>query len=102
VTAASAAASRKTPFRWRFQIDHIRAEQHDGETVPKNLALACPYCNRYKGPNVAGFDPESGQLLRLFDPRTDSWSEHFHFLNARIGGISPVGRANCSSSRNER
>jgi hypothetical protein len=32
-------------------------------------------------------------LIRLFHPRTDSWSEHFQFVHARIVGISPVGRA---------
>ena len=30
-----------------FQMDHIMAEQHEGESVPENLALACPHCNRY-------------------------------------------------------
>jgi hypothetical protein len=39
----------------RFQIDHIIAEQHGGETVLGNLAFACPHHNRYKGPNIAGF-----------------------------------------------
>jgi hypothetical protein len=52
-----------------FQIDHILAEQHEGKTVSSNLALACPHCNRYKGPNIAGVDPESGQIVRLFHPR---------------------------------
>ena len=37
-----------------FQIDTIIAEQHAGQTVFENLALDCPNCNRYKGPNIAG------------------------------------------------
>jgi hypothetical protein len=49
-----------------FQIDHIVAEQHGGITALDNLALACPHCNRYKGPNIAGLDPASGKLVRLF------------------------------------
>jgi len=80
-------------FPLRFQIDHIRAEQHEGETAPENLALACPYCNRRKGPNIAGFDPDSGQMVRLFHPRIDLWNEHFQFVDALIVGISPTGRA---------
>ena len=76
-----------------FQIDHIIAEQHEGETVSENLALACPHCNRYKGPNISGRDPESGELVRLFHPRTDLWSEHFQFEGARILGRTPIGRA---------
>lgn len=76
-----------------FQIDHIIAEQHEGKTVSANLAFACPHCNRYKGPNIAGFDPESGQLVRLFHPRTDRWIEHFQFVDVRLVGKTPIGRA---------
>lgn len=76
-----------------FQIDHIIAEQHDGESEMSNLALACPHCNRYKGPNIAGFDPLTGQLVRLFHPRSDRWVDHFEFDSARITGKTPVGRA---------
>lgn len=76
-----------------FQIDHIIAEQHQGKTELPNLALACPHCNRYKGPNIGGIDPISGQLVRLFHPRTDDWTEHFQLDGARIAGKTAVGRA---------
>jgi hypothetical protein len=76
-----------------FQIDHIVAEQHGGSTTSDNLALACPHCNRYKGPNIAGIDPSSGQLVRLYHPRTDRWDDHFEPDGSRIAGKSPVGRA---------
>jgi hypothetical protein len=75
-----------------FQIDHIVAEQHGGETVTSNLALACPHCNRYKGPNIAGLDPVSGNLVGLFHPRTDIWKEHFEFEGPRIVGKTSIGR----------
>jgi hypothetical protein len=76
-----------------FQIDHIVAEQHGGETIAVNLALACPHCNRYKGPNIAGLDPRSGELVRLFHPRADIWTDHFAFEGPRILGKTPIGRA---------
>lgn len=76
-----------------FQIDHIFAEKHGGQTVESNLALACPHCNRFKGPNIAGLDPGSGQPIRLFHPRTDIWSEHFEWNGALIVGRTPIGRA---------
>lgn len=76
-----------------FQLDHIIAGQHRGETTLANLALACPHCNRYKGPNIAGMDPKTGILVRLFNPRTDKWSEHFDFDGAQISGRTPIGRA---------
>ena len=47
-------------FPLPFQVDHILAEKHGGVTVEENLALACPHCNRFKGPNIAGVDPEQG------------------------------------------
>lgn len=75
-----------------FQVDHIIAEQHGGTTVAENLALACPHCNRYKGPNIAGLDPESGELSRLFNPRNDVWAQHFEFQAARVAGKTTIGR----------
>ena len=76
-----------------FQVDHILAAQHEGQSVLDNLALACPHCNRYKGPNIAGRDPDSGELVRLFHPRIDLWTDHFEFQGARIAGRTPIGRA---------
>lgn len=76
-----------------FQIDHIIAAQHEGLTELSNLALACPHCNRFKGPNIAGVDPQTGQLMRLFHPRTDRWSDHFALSGYRIMGKTPIGRA---------
>ena len=35
-----------------FHIDHIMAQQHGGETIAANLALACYACNLHKGPNL--------------------------------------------------
>jgi len=49
-----------------FQIDHIIAEQHEGATVFENLANACLRCNKRKGPNVAGVNSNTGEIVRLF------------------------------------
>jgi len=49
-----------------FHLDHVIAQQHGGPTVLENLALACCYCNRYKGPNLSGIDPNSGEVVPLF------------------------------------
>lgn len=68
----------------KYEPDHIRARQHGGQTVFENLALACLWCNRRKGPNVASFDPLTGQLVPLFNPRTQLWHEHFAWEGAFI------------------
>lgn len=81
---------RHSPFR--HQIDHIIPDKHDGPTVPENLALACVWCNRFKGPNLAGIDRESGGLTRLFNPRTDDWDEHFHYSGGVLEADTAIGR----------
>ena len=75
-----------------FQIDHIIARKHGGPSSEDNLALACFYCNTHKGPNVAGIDPDSGEVVRLFHPRRDEWAEHFFWDGAMLGAGTPVGR----------
>lgn len=44
------------------QIDHIIAEKHGGPTEADNLAHCCTLCNLHKGSDVAGVDPETGQI----------------------------------------
>jgi hypothetical protein len=72
--------------------DHIVPFQHGGESHPQNLALACLRCNRYKGPNVGSFDPETGALVPFFNPRTQAWTVHFAWEGATIRPLTPEGR----------
>ena len=82
-----------------FQFDHIMAQFHDGPTVAENLAYACFHCNNFKGPNVAGVDPATGEIIRLFHPRRDGRAEHFVWQAERIEGLTPVGRATVRTLR---
>ena len=75
-----------------FQIDHVIAEKHHGLTAEDNLALCCYGCNAYKGPNIAGIDPKTGQLTRLFHPRKDEWDVHFEWVGPMLAGRTEVGR----------
>lgn len=75
-----------------FQIDHIIAEQHRGKAILNNTALACPRCNRRKGPNLSGIDIQTRQMTRLYHPRRDRWSEHFRWRGPRLIGLTPIGR----------
>jgi hypothetical protein len=75
-----------------FHVDHIIAEKHRGATDLANLAWACFSCNLRKGPNIAGLDPLTGTLTRLFHPRSDIWKEHFLFESACLRGKTAVGR----------
>lgn len=75
-----------------FHVDHILARQHGGETHLSNLALACMHCNRRKGPNIAGSDPETAEIVRLFDPRRDIWTDHFEWHGPDLIGRTSIGR----------
>ena len=75
-----------------FHIEHIFAQQHPDDDRPSNLALACDRCNFHKGTNLSSLS-ETGQIVNLFNPRTDAWSDHFELLDAEIVGLTPAGRA---------
>src|ERR1044072_3449728 len=59
------------------QPDHLIALKHGGVTALANLALACVDCNRFKGSDIASIDPVTGELVPLFNPRTQYWYDHF-------------------------
>lgn len=72
--------------------DHIVGVQHGGPTTLDNLAYTCFRCNRFKGPNVATRDPQTGQLVALFNPRTERWSAHFRLTEEEIVPLTAIGR----------
>jgi hypothetical protein len=73
-------------------LDHIRARKHHGLTTMENTCLACAYCNGAKGSNVAGYDLKTGELVPLFNPRSDVWDEHFFWRSSVLVGKTAVGR----------
>ncbi len=75
-----------------FQVEHIIAKKHKGGDDVENLALSCYNCNAFKGPNIAGIDPLSQELTRLFHPRRDRWDEHFSWVGCELVGSTDVGR----------
>ena len=72
-------------------VDHIIAEKHGGKTEPANLAYACAFCNRSKGSNVGSVHRQTGALIRLYNPRIDTWSQHFRLDGTQIAAISEIG-----------
>ena len=73
-------------------IDHIVAEKHGGKTDAENLANSCTLCNQHKGSDLSSIDPETGLIVPLFNPRRDSWSEHFRLTGGRIEPATATGR----------
>jgi hypothetical protein len=80
-------------------IDHVIALKHGGQTVKENLALACVICNGNKGSDLATIDPLSGEIVPLFNPRIQSWGDHFDLSDAQIIGQTAIGRATAALLR---
>lgn len=77
---------------WGCEVDHIISEKHGGKTNERNLAYCCAFCNRHKGSDIATKDSRR-RLVPLFNPRRDSWDEHFSFRGMEIAGLTSIGRA---------
>ena len=76
-----------------FHIDHIIPLAEDGQTTQQNLALACVSCSLRKAARLNAIDPDTGQEVPLYNPREQSWSEHFHWDGVSLIGMTPTGRA---------
>jgi len=74
------------------EIDHIIAEKHGGLTEADNLALSCTLCNKHKGTDLTSLDPNNGEIVPLYNPREDRWSEHFLLRKAEIIPLTSKGR----------
>lgn len=74
------------------EVDHIVSRQHGGETTADNLAYACMICNRFKGANVSSVDA-SGAIVRLFNPRSERWEDHFRLAGAVVEPLTGTGEA---------
>lgn len=78
-----------------FSVEHISPISRGGETSMNNLALACPGCNGHKYTKIEAPDPADGAIFPLYNPRTQSWRDHFNWSEdfTRIIGLTPTGRA---------
>jgi hypothetical protein len=78
---------------FKFQVEHIISRKHGGSSELENLALACVFCNRYKGSDIASLIPETNELIRFYNPRVDRWHEHFRLNGVVIESLTEIGKA---------
>ncbi|MBN8683018.1 MAG: HNH endonuclease [Chitinophagales bacterium] len=76
-----------------FEIDHIIALKHGGDTSLGNLAYCCMRCNRQKGTDLATLSDDKMHLVPLYNPRKDKWHECFSIERGFIYGKNEVGQA---------
>lgn len=78
-----------------LEIDHIVPESRGGTSDEANLVLCCPRCNGHKADRVQARDPASGEMVALFNPRAQRWTDHFAWAEegAVVQGTTAEGRA---------
>lgn len=78
-----------------FEVEHVYPASRGGSNDPSNLALSCRACNLRKGDATDAPDPATGEIVALFDPRSDRWAVHFRIDPDTWGilGGTPTGRA---------
>ena len=76
-----------------FHIDHVIAVAVSGQTVAENLALACVSCSLRKAARLTAVDPQSDNEVALYNPRRDTWHEHFRWEGVYLVGLTATGRA---------
>jgi hypothetical protein len=77
----------------QFHIDHVIPVAANGVTTYENLAVACVSCSLRKGARRLVPDPISGEMVPVFNPRTEKWQDHFEMRESQILGRTSMGRA---------
>jgi hypothetical protein len=82
-------------FNFPFEVEHIVPIARGGTSNEANLAMACRSCNLRKAIHLSGEDLRSGEMVRLFRPREETWGDHFAVEEESddIRGLTPTGRA---------
>ncbi len=78
-----------------FHVDHVVPRAKKGATSLSNLAYSCSNCNGSKWSKVRARDPLTNRLVPLFNPRTQTWTDHFQWSNDKqyLLGKTPCGRS---------
>ena len=76
-----------------FHIDHVVPRAASGQTSADNLALACVSCSLRKWAHQTATDPDSGEEVPLFNPRTQVWADHFRWDAEQVVPLTSTGRA---------
>jgi hypothetical protein len=76
-------------------LDHIIPEAAGGLTLEGNLWLACHSCNEFKGVQTRARDTRTGRHVRIFNPRSQRWRDHFTWSpdGTQVIGVTSCGRA---------
>jgi hypothetical protein len=84
-----------------MHVEHIDPQRGDH---PDNLCLSCSSCNLSKAEATTSHDPETGETVRLFNPRFQRWADHFAWNDdgTHLLGKTSVARATIARLRMNR
>ena len=91
----------ETTYNFLFEVEHIQPLAERGRNDLDNLALSCRSCNLFKSTRRSATDPETGEAAPLFNPRTQTWTDHFDIDagSLELVGLTPTGRATIAALR---
>ncbi len=75
-----------------FHVEHIIPRSLGGRSEMDNLAWACPSCNLHKSDRIEVAVGEEAEIVSLFNPRRDEWTDHFCWEGYRLIGLTRIGR----------
>ena len=75
------------------QIDHIINLKHGGNNNIDNLSYACYFCNVNKGSDIGTMLLPERTFIRLYNPRTDNWNDHFEIFEGKFYPKTPIAEA---------
>ena len=78
-----------------FQFDHIVPLSEGGDNSLGNLARSCGFCNSFKKQKTYYYDSSTGSDCSIFNPRKDTWIEHFEWSDdcLLVLGLTATARA---------
>lgn len=93
------APQRALPYR--LEVEHLLPVSLGGRDERENLWLSCHKCNKLRSNRVVGTDPLTQKEVALFNPRRDSWNDHFAWegCGLYIIGKSAMGRVTVAALR---
>jgi len=82
-------------FNFAFEVEHVVPVGRGGDDSDITRALSCRCCNVFKSDQLDGIDSKTGEMVPLFNPRTQKWDDHFSadLGNGTLIGLTPTGRA---------
>ncbi len=81
-----------------FSAEHILPISKGGLDDLENLAWSCLGCNLFKSNATHVFDLLTGDLVPLYNPRIENWSDHFHWsenFSLMLGKTPTEERQSC-------